>query len=113
MGSDLRGAVVDLAWSLLTELGVPGLVRRHQAVAIDPEPVVLVASLLVEDDPRLRDQLLSWLLQHGSLLSVSRLGGLLKTGGPTRQARFSEVAQTVRARGGPRLPTPGRLRPSV
>jgi DNA-binding transcriptional ArsR family regulator len=105
MGSDLRGAVVDLAWSLLTELGVPGLVRRHQAVAIDPEPVVLLASLAVEVDARLRDQLLSWLLQHGSLLSVSRLGGLLKAGGPTLQARFSEVAQTVRATGGPRLPT--------
>ena len=106
MGSDLRQAVADLAWSLLTELGVPGLVRRHQAVAIDPEPVVLLASLLVEDDPRLRDQLLSWLLQHGSLLSVSRLGGLLKAGGPMLQARFSEVAATVRAAGGPRLPTP-------
>jgi len=106
MSSDLQGAVVDLAWSLLTELGVPGLVRLHQGVAIDPEPVVLLASLLVEEDPRLRDQLLSWLLQHGSLLSVSRLGGLMKAGGPTLQARFSKVAQTVRATGGPRLPSP-------
>lgn len=106
MSSDLHGSIVDLAWSLLTELGVPGLSRRHQAVAIDPEPVVLLASLLVEEDPRLRDQLVSWLVQHGSLLSVSRLGGLLKAGGPTLHARFSEVAQTVRAKGGPRLPSP-------
>ncbi len=106
MSSDLRGAVVSLAWSLLTELGVPGLVRRHPAVAIDPEPVILLVSLCVGEDPRLRDQLLSWLVQHGSLLSVSRLGGLLKGGGPTLQARFSEVAQTIRATGGPRLPTP-------
>ena len=113
MGSDLRDAVVELAWSLLTELGVPGLVRRHQAVAIDPEPVVLLASLLVEEHPRLRDQLLSWLLQHGSLLSVSRLCGLLKAAGPTLQARFSEVAQTVRATGGPRLPTPAEAVPFV
>ncbi len=111
MGSDLRGAVVNLAWSLLTELGVPGLVRHHPAVAIDPEPVVLLSSLLVEEDPRLRDQLLGWLLQHGSLLSVSRLGGLLKGGGPTLQARFSAVAQTVRAAGGPRLPTPTEAGP--
>lgn len=106
MGSDLQGAIVVLAWSLVTELGVPGLVRRHRAVAIDPEPVVLLTSLLAREDPRLRDQILSWLLQHGSLLSASRLGGLLKAGGPTLQARFSEVAQTVRATGGPRLPTP-------
>lgn len=104
MGSDLREAVVDLAWSLLTELGVPGLVRRHRTVAIDPEPVVLIASLAAENDPRLRDQLLLWLLQHESMLSVSRLAGLLKGGGPTLQTRFSGVAATVRAAGGPRLP---------
>ena len=30
-----------LAWSLWTELGVPGWSRRHQDWAIDPEPLIL------------------------------------------------------------------------
>jgi hypothetical protein len=111
MGSRLRRSVVGLAWSLLTELGVPGLARRHQAVAIDPEPVVLLASLCVEEDPRLRDQLLLWLVQHGSLVSVSRLGGLLKAGGPQLQAQFSRIAVTVHTAGGRRLPSPTEAAP--
>ena len=106
MASALPDAIAKLAWSLMTELGVPGLVRRHQEVAVDPEPVVLLASLAAVDDPRLRDQLVAWLMQHGKLLSVSRLGGLLKSGMEPLRMQFSRIAVSVRAAGGPRLPAP-------
>jgi hypothetical protein len=111
MGSALHNAGEEFAWSLLTELGAPGLARSHRGVAVDPEPVILLASLVMQSDARLRDQLVGWLAQHGKHLSVSRLSGLLKQSSQVLRERFSMVAVTVQAAGGPRLPTPVNAQP--
>jgi hypothetical protein len=99
-------AAARLAWSLLTELGAPGLERRHAGLAVDPEPSVLLACRAMGADPRLRDQLARWLVHHGAQLSVSRLTGLLAGLGTEARAAFSGLAAAVRAAGGPRLPAP-------
>lgn len=78
----LKAANLELAWSLWTELGVPGVVRRHTAFAIDPEPLVIWSAAVVSEDPRLRDLVFRWCRQHGGRLSASRLKGL-RAGMPT------------------------------
>jgi len=82
----LRAANLELAWSLWTELGVPGVVRRHAAFVIDPEPLVIWSPAVVRDDPRLRDLLFRWCRQHGDRLSASRLKGL-RAGMPASSTR--------------------------
>ena len=94
----LRSANLELAWSLWTELGVPGVVRRHEAFLIDPEPLVIWSAGVIAADPRLRDLVFRWCRQHGDRLSASRLKGLL-VGMPTPAAhefgRFAAALNSV------------------
>ncbi len=107
-------ALLTLAWSLLTELGAPGLTRAHTGVALDPEPVVLLvarAATAPGGDPRLRDQLGRWLVHHGGRLSATRLSGLLRPAPAPAQAAWSQLAADVQAAGGPPLPSPAPAGP--
>ncbi|MBL8618910.1 MAG: hypothetical protein JNM72_25085 [Deltaproteobacteria bacterium] len=109
--SDPTAAALDLGWSLLTELGAPGLRRAHAGAALDPEPVVLLVARVATapalgGDPRLRDQLGRWLVHHGGRLSVTRLTGLLRGATAEAQAAWSQLAVDVRAAGGLALPSP-------
>jgi len=61
---------------LWTELGIPGVVRHHRHVVIDPEPLVLWSPAVVEGDPRLRDLVFAWCASYGARLSTSRLRAL-------------------------------------
>ncbi len=65
--------LLDLAWSLWTELGVAGVKRHHQNYLVPPEELVLLTSLLAEADPRLRDEALDWCSRYHRFISVSRL----------------------------------------
>jgi DNA-binding transcriptional ArsR family regulator len=115
----LRDACLELAWSLWTELGVPGIARRHREVIIDPEPLVLWSPAIVSDDPRLRDLVFAWCGTHGARMSTSRLR-TLERGLPEstrrhfgRFARRLADASTVRWPAAPRgddwpLPTDRR-----
>ena len=67
---------VELAWSLWTELGVPGVRRRHAGVVVDPEPLLVVTPVLARSDQRLLGEALRWWGTHSDRLSVSRLAGL-------------------------------------
>ena len=92
----LRDALVELGWSLFTELGVPGVVRHHQGIALDPEPIVVAAPSLFELDPRLRDQMYGWCATHAGRLSVSRLQGLLRELPYGAHTEFRRLAATLR-----------------
>jgi len=93
----IRSAVRDLWWSAFTELGVPGVVRHHQDVAIDPEPLVVTAPGIFGLDARLRDQIYAWCATHGSKLSASRLQGLARQLGAGARYDFASFAATLRA----------------
>ena len=103
----LREALVAFGWSLFTELGVPGVARNHQGIALDPEPIVVVAPSLFELDPRLRDQVYGWCASHASRLSVSRLQGLYKGLPEPGRKAFHGLAATLRAHAKVRWPDGG------
>ena len=90
-------ATTDLLWSLWTELGVNGVVRKHAQVIIDPEALLLFSPLLVASDPRLLELIYSWCVKHHGLIAPSRLSGLRKTLPPEVTGPFDCFAATVRA----------------
>ena len=67
--------LLNLAWSLWTELGVAGIKQNHQDVfLILIEELVIFTSVLTEIDPRLRDESLDWCLRFLiHFISVNRL----------------------------------------
>ncbi len=76
----MQTSATKLLWSLWTELGVSGVVRQHQHVAIDPEPLAVFTPFLASTDPRLEEQAFAWCAQHGSaFLSKWRLRGLTRS----------------------------------
>jgi hypothetical protein len=74
----LTEGALELCWSLWTELGVPGVIRRHEAHAVDVEPLHLLTAQLVDADPRLRDESISWSARNHRFVSRARLRGLLR-----------------------------------
>lgn len=90
-------ATTDLLWSLWTELGVNGVVRRHAQVIIDPEALLLFSPLLAAPDPRLLELIYSWCAKHHGLIAPSRLSGLRKTLPPEVTGPFDALAATLRA----------------
>ena len=65
--------LLDLTWSLWTELGVAGVKQKHQHVLILLEELIVLTAVLAEIDPRLRDESLDWCSQYHHLVSISRL----------------------------------------
>lgn len=88
---------LDLAWSLWTELGVPGSKRNHQDWSVDPEPLLLFTALWSHHDPRLRDEAMLWSVANRRLLSRARLRGLWKAAPDPTRAAFGPLAATIAA----------------
>ena len=76
--NSLQDATLDLLWSLWSELGVPGR-RRHQSVAVDPEPLIAWTPCLAAGDPRLLGLAFDWCLANAEHVAKTRLPGLAKT----------------------------------
>lgn len=93
--NQLSTHLAHLAWSLWTELGVAGLKRHHQNVAIAPEELILLTAALSDFDPRLRDEALDWCLQYHHLISPMRLHTLAKKYQEFIEEPFSSFATTV------------------
>ncbi|MEJ7562776.1 MAG: hypothetical protein WKF45_09660 [Ilumatobacteraceae bacterium] len=98
MSKAIAKLVTDLGWSLWAELGVPGVLRNHAHVAIDPEPLIVFSPWLFRDDARLQDEVVRWCVAHADRISASRLYGLLKTASPDVSAAFNEMATNLRPR---------------
>ena len=99
----------DLAWSLWTELGVPGVVRRHTGVAIDPEPLIVASPRLAAHDPRLLGLVYSWCADNDQRISASRLRGLAALAPSSAQEALAPMVATLRQDQGVRwsVPSPG------
>jgi hypothetical protein len=87
--------LIDLAWSLWTELGVAGIKRNHQNCLIAPEELILLTVIVAELDPRLRDEALDWCTRYHHFISISRLRALVKALGPSVNEPFSVFAATL------------------
>lgn len=95
LSQKLEKNLLDLAWSLWTELGVAGVIRNHQQVLIMPEELILLTSVLAKSDPRLRDEALDWCTRNHQFISISRLRTLIKSLDKLAYASYSTFAATL------------------
>lgn len=93
--NELDKNLLDLTWSLWTELGVSGIKKSHPNVLILVEELVIFTSVLSEIDPRLRDESIDWCSQFHRFISVSRLKSLLKDFEELIKEPFSQYASTL------------------
>src|SRR5262245_24029797 len=95
LSTKLDKHLVDLAWSLWTELGVAGVVRNHQEFLIVPEELVVLTAAIQQVDPRLRDEALDWCSRYHHFISISRLKTIVKLLGPYVAKPFSLFSATL------------------
>lgn len=76
LSKKLDQLLLNLAWSLWTELGISGVQQRHQQTLILVEELILLTALLSEADPRLRDESIDWCGKYYRFISSSRLKSL-------------------------------------
>ena len=95
LSKELDQHLLNLAWSLWTELGVAGLNRKHQKVLITLEELILLTVALADIDPRLRDETLDWCSQYHRFFSISRIKSILKSFGGSLSEPFSQYASTL------------------
>jgi len=95
LSENLDKQLLDLSWSLWTELGVTGVHRIHQQFLIIPEELILLTALLGELDPRLREEALDWCSRHHHFISVSRIKLLAKSFGENVVHSFSVFSATL------------------
>ena len=86
---------LELSWSLWTELGVPGVIRRHSDFAMDVEPLLIFTSRIADAEPRLRDESLAWVARNHRFVSRARLRGLLRFEPQEAQADFGPYAASI------------------
>ena len=95
--------LLDLAWSLWTELGVAGIKQKHQKFLIPLEELIILTVALAEIDPRLRDESLDWCSQYHHFISISRLKSIMKSFGSFNES-FSVYSATLNALSGTHWP---------
>jgi hypothetical protein len=69
----LGEALLTFAWSEWSQMGVPGGAAATSPWAQDPEALVVFTLEVARDDPRLFDELLTWLAANEQLVSARRL----------------------------------------
>lgn len=111
--NSLRSRLLALLWKQWAQLGVAAGVQESEALALDPEALVLFTCALGRWDPRLFDEMIDWLTINGRFLSLARLKALQKRHSFAGADILAAVAEVVAQRQ-PRLtwqlprPTPGR-----
>jgi hypothetical protein len=107
----LEEHLLDLAWSLWTELGVAGVRREHRQVAIMLEELLLLTSALSSLDPRLRDESIDWCCRYHRYVSTARLRSLFNSARVEQKTALSRFSATVNALATTRWPTLGDAQP--
>lgn len=101
-------SAVDFSWSLWSEMGVPGVVRRHSMISVDPEQLIMHSPLIAASDPRLLELIYSWCATHHDRVSSSRLQGLFNVAPALVTCPFSTMASTLHLHRSVRWPFPER-----
>lgn len=92
---EIRGSLVELAWSLWSELGLSGWGNEHASWLVDPEALIILTAWLGDEDARLRDEATDWCVRFAPMISASRLGNLQERASPAARERLGEVARAV------------------
>ena len=100
----IEKAVTDLFWSLWSEMGVSGVVRRHGGAVIDPEPLIVTSPAVFALDPRLRDQVYGWCVANAGWLSMSRVQSLSEALDERAEVAFAGLSATLKAHAQVRWP---------
>jgi hypothetical protein len=87
----IENGILDLIWSLWTELGVQGIQRKHSSMAIDPEALIAFTGALGNLDPRLRDEATDWCIENYKYISGSRLKTIINED----YADFSDTGRLI------------------
>lgn len=95
LSKELDQLLLDLAWSLWTELGVAGVIRKHRDFLINLEELILLTVVLADADPRLRDESLDWCSQYYRFISITRLKSLIKNYDDSLKKSFSVYSATL------------------
>ncbi len=93
--NDLVRAALDLAWSHWVGLGVRGTALPPQT-AVDPEALLYFTFGIMDEDPRLRDEVVDWYRQFGHHLSAPRLNSLGRQVGSLTLAGFEAHVQLAK-----------------
>lgn len=109
--ASVRTAAIDLLWSIWAELGVPAGGRRHQAIALDPEPIIAWTPHLAADEPRLLGLAFDWCVANAAHVAKVRITGLAKLLPETAKSSLSHFNGALRQNGVDWLPsaTPAEL----
>lgn len=81
---DFNQRLLNLLWKQWTELGVfaaptgPDVKTGRPAAVVDPEALLLATLEMGRMEPRLYDEVLSWLATQGEWINMQRLGNLLR-----------------------------------
>jgi hypothetical protein len=105
LSQEVDRLALELAWSLWAELGVDGMVRRHDWQAIDLEPLIVFTAHLGDADNRLRASTIDWCITNARFVSAFRLRNLGEQASAPTRAAFGRYAATVRAHS--KAPWPG------
>jgi hypothetical protein len=97
LGDEIGDLALDLAWSLWSELGVDGTIRRHDWQAIDLEPLLIFTAWIGSADRRLRSRTIEWSIANHRLASAIRMRNLGRRASPSTRESFGRYAATVRA----------------
>lgn len=76
--SGLKAQALETTWRQWRALGASTTVQRHAESMVDPEVLVLLSLYLLDEEPRLRDVVTSWVRANSSLLSIQRLRNLVR-----------------------------------
>jgi hypothetical protein len=105
LSQEVDRLALELAWSLWAELGVDGMVRRHDWQAVDLEPLIIFTARLGDADNRLRASTIDWCITNARFVSAFRLRNLADQSSVPTRAAFGRYAATVRAHS--KAPWPG------
>jgi hypothetical protein len=104
LSKKLDQLLLDLAWSLWTELGVAGVLQRHAQCLITLEELICLTAALGNIDPRLRDESLDWCSQYHHFVSISRLRSIAKGFGDSFHEPFATYCATLNSVAGTSWP---------
>ncbi len=96
----LRQTLLKVVWRQWRTLGVLiSDVHRDAQTAVDPEALLLTTTILLDEEPRLRDVLASWLTGRSTSLSIQRLRNMAKRFPPSATSLLPTLAAVALERG--------------
>lgn len=97
----LREALLDVAWRQWGDLGgsVVTSGKKRQRCVIDPEALILLTLWLMDDEPRLIDVAMSWLILNNEFVSVQRIRNLSGSYPAIVRERLSQLARVLAGAG--------------